>query len=119
MGVVTSALSLARELYRYGEPNLADRSLALSPDQVATIGSRMGEMHLHGDARRIWPDGPKTVSIYSQSSNTWRAQRDPPRALAGCRSAAFRRPFGLRRMHRCVQRCRLLRRWLAVCRQRT
>lgn len=59
MHVVTSALSLARELYRYGEAELADRAFALEPEAVARIGSRMGTIHRSGEAERLWPDGPR------------------------------------------------------------
>lgn len=61
MHVVTSPLSLARELFRYGEPGLAERALALSSDEVAVIGSRIGELHATGAHERIWPGGPRNA----------------------------------------------------------
>jgi hypothetical protein len=39
MQVITSSLSLARELWRRGEPGLADAALQLSPDQIADVGA--------------------------------------------------------------------------------
>ena len=60
--VVTTPLSLARELWRYGEPDLAWRAFRLSPEDVLLIGRRAGEFILSGtDA--IWPTGPKSASI--------------------------------------------------------
>lgn len=61
--VVTSALSLARQLWRYGEPALAKRALALSPENVASIGFRSGRLVLSGDADRLWPDGPRDKAV--------------------------------------------------------
>jgi hypothetical protein len=57
--LITSALSIARELWRYGEPDLAHRAMALTPDQVLDLGVRMMELYESGDAERLWPDGPK------------------------------------------------------------
>lgn len=58
MQVITSALSLARELWRHGEPALADQALRLSPDQVADIGRRAGQLFTSREADRLWPGGP-------------------------------------------------------------
>lgn len=57
--LVTSSLSIARELWRYGEPELAERALGLSPSDVRTVGDRAAALSLSGEALRIWPDGPK------------------------------------------------------------
>lgn len=59
MQVITSALSLARELWRYGEPELADRAFQLSPEQVADIGLRTGQLLSSREADRLWPSGPR------------------------------------------------------------
>ena len=56
--VVTSSLSLARELRRYGESELADGALHLSPGQVADIGHRAGQLHISGQEDKLWPGGP-------------------------------------------------------------
>jgi hypothetical protein len=61
--IVTSALSLARQLWRYGEPSLADRALELSPEDVAKLGHRSGTLVRSGDADRSWPDGPADKAI--------------------------------------------------------
>jgi hypothetical protein len=60
--VVTSALSLARELFRYGETDLADRAAALSPEDVARIGVRIGELRQGAMTERVWPDGPPNAA---------------------------------------------------------
>jgi hypothetical protein len=57
--LITSQLSIARELWRYGEPELADRALRLSADEVLAIGRRVFEMHFSGEDDRLWPGGPK------------------------------------------------------------
>lgn len=56
--VTTSALSIARELWRYGEPEAAERAFLLTPEAVADIGERMGELRM-GDTESLWPGGPK------------------------------------------------------------
>jgi hypothetical protein len=79
--VVTSALSLARQLWRYGEPALAEQALALSPDEVATIGHRSGSLVLSGDADRLWPDGPADkAAVLAVTERLEGAPRRPRRA---------------------------------------
>lgn len=55
-------LSIARELWRYGEPELANRAMALTADDAADIGERAGDLHHSGAAARIWPNGPNGVT---------------------------------------------------------
>ena len=57
--ILTPPLSIARELWRYGEPQLAGPALRLSAREALRIGWRAGELHLSGKAARIWPDGPE------------------------------------------------------------
>jgi hypothetical protein len=57
--LVTSALSVARELWRYGEPELAMRALALPPDDIVELGVRCMQLRESGDDDRVWPGGPK------------------------------------------------------------
>ena len=57
MQIITSSLSLARQLWRYGEPELADRALLLTPTEVADIGARAGVLH-GAQADALWPRGP-------------------------------------------------------------
>jgi hypothetical protein len=57
--LITSALSIARELWRYGEPELAERAMALTPDEVLDLGVRMMRMYGSGEGERLWPGGPK------------------------------------------------------------
>jgi hypothetical protein len=57
MQIITSSLSLARQLWRYGEPELADRALLLTPTEVADIGARAGVLFA-AQADGLWPHGP-------------------------------------------------------------
>jgi len=57
--IVTTALSIARELWRYGEPDLADRAFRLSPTEVLQAGRRMGKIEMSGAGAEIWPNGPR------------------------------------------------------------
>jgi len=61
--IITSAMSLSRELWRYGEPHLAERALILPPDDVANIGCRAGILYLSGMANEIWPNGPGSKHV--------------------------------------------------------
>ena len=55
--IVTSSLSLARQLWRYGESDLASRAFTLTPTEVADIGVRAGTLY-GPKAEELWPDGP-------------------------------------------------------------
>jgi hypothetical protein len=57
--MVTSSLSLARQLWRYGEPELARKARALRPAKMIQLGDRAGEIQLSGAGDRLWPDGPR------------------------------------------------------------
>jgi hypothetical protein len=59
--VVTTALSLARELWRYGEPDLVNRALSLTPEAVLSIGSRA--FPIYDSFETIWPGGPKRAYV--------------------------------------------------------
>jgi hypothetical protein len=63
-GIVISGLSLARELWRYGETGLASEAFALPPDEVLAIGRTMTAMMESGDDERLWPDGPEHNRAY-------------------------------------------------------
>lgn len=54
-------VSIARELWRLGEADLASRALKLSAEEAVDIGCRAGALHQYGEAREIWPDGPSGV----------------------------------------------------------
>ncbi|HVF03629.1 MAG TPA: hypothetical protein VNA20_02195 [Frankiaceae bacterium] len=56
--IATTPVALARALYRYGEPALGDRALALTPDQVEAVGRRLADPGFRDQAHRVWPDGP-------------------------------------------------------------
>ena len=57
--IVTSSLSLAQELWRYGEASLADRVRKLKPKDLIALGERAGEIQSSGEGDRLWPDGPR------------------------------------------------------------
>ena len=57
--IVTSSLSLARQLWRYGEPGLATEARRLRPANLLELGERAGAIQASGEGDRIWPDGPK------------------------------------------------------------
>lgn len=59
----TPAISLARELWRYGEPELAERAFALRPAEMARIGKRAGALLNSAEADRLWPDGPRYKAL--------------------------------------------------------
>lgn len=60
--ITSPPLSIARELWRLGEPGLASRALNLSAEQAVDIGIRAGYLEQSGEARAIWPDGPRGVT---------------------------------------------------------
>ena len=57
--IVTSSLSLARQLWRYGEPELAKKARTLRPAKMIQLGERAGEIQQSGASDRLWPDGPR------------------------------------------------------------
>lgn len=52
-------VSIARELWRFGEPELATRAADLTPEEATDIGERAGTLHMTGEAARLWPGGPR------------------------------------------------------------
>jgi hypothetical protein len=61
--IITPALSIARELWRYGEPELAERALRLSPNEVLDIGARAGNLIMTRAAASLWPEGPRGSEV--------------------------------------------------------
>jgi len=57
--ITMPAVSYARELWRFGEPDLARRAATMSPTQCADIGERAGHLSLSGEVDRLWPSGPR------------------------------------------------------------
>ncbi len=57
--ITMPAISYARELWRFGEPDLARRAAVMSPSQCADVGQRAGDLSLSGGAGRLWPGGPR------------------------------------------------------------
>ena len=60
--ITTPAVSIARELWRLGEPVLAQQAASLSPQRCADIGERAGDLYSSGEAARLWPGGPAGVT---------------------------------------------------------
>jgi hypothetical protein len=95
MQVITSSLSLARQLWRYGEPELADRALLLSPTEVADIGARAGVLH-GAQADALWPHGPGDRALMLAAMEhlegvarpCQRARRLPEKSLPGVLQAS-------------------------------
>lgn len=56
--ITSPPLSIARELWRLGEPDLAARAVNLSAEQAVDIAIRAGDRHQSGEALSVWPDGP-------------------------------------------------------------
>jgi hypothetical protein len=56
---LTSSLSLARELWRYGEAPLAGRARKLKAKDMIKLGERVGEIQQSGEGDRLWPEGPR------------------------------------------------------------
>lgn len=61
--MVTSALSLGRELWRFGEVDLAEQARGLPPGDVLAIGERAGELVLSKAAEAMWPGGPRNAAL--------------------------------------------------------
>lgn len=84
--IMTSSLSLARQLWRYGEATLADRARRLKPKDMIGLGERAGEIQTSGEGDRLWPDGPRgdramllaaTELLEGKARPTQRARRLP------------------------------------------
>ena len=56
--IVTNSVSLARQLWRYGEPELAERVADLAVEEVADLGIRAAALADAGEPERLWPAGP-------------------------------------------------------------
>lgn len=59
--IQTPQISLARQLWRLGEADLASRALELSAEETVDIGIRAGELSSSGEDRKMWPNGPSGV----------------------------------------------------------
>jgi hypothetical protein len=55
-------ISIARELWRFGEPALSEQAAVLTTSQAADIGARAGILYQSGEALRMWPGGPSGVT---------------------------------------------------------
>jgi hypothetical protein len=84
--IVTSSLSLAQELWRYGEATLAGRARKLKPKDLIELGERAGDIQSSGEGDRLWPDGPRgdkalllaaTERLEGKARRTQRTRRLP------------------------------------------
>ena len=60
--IIIPPVSIARELWRLGEPELAVRAADLSASGAADIGEQAGDLHHSDQAVAMWPTGPSGVS---------------------------------------------------------
>ena len=60
--ITMPAVSYARELWRFGEKDLAYRAAAMDAGECADVGERAGQLSLSGEAPRLWPGGPSGYS---------------------------------------------------------
>lgn len=88
--ITTSSISLARQLWRYGEGPLAERARALKTKDMIGLGERAGEIQASGEGDRLWPDGPRgdralllaaTELLDGKARPTQRARRLPEKKL--------------------------------------
>jgi len=57
--VLTSAKSLARELWAYGEDDLWPQALVFEPATLAGLAAEFGRLRTDAEAvGRVWPDAP-------------------------------------------------------------
>lgn len=64
MRVVTSAKSLARDLWAFGEDNLWPEALVLAPEAVASMSAEFGRLRTDPEAvGRIWPGAPEEAFL--------------------------------------------------------
>jgi len=56
--IIVPAVTLASELWRYGEDALWPRALILSASEMVDIGQRAAEL-LGTKSTALWPDGPR------------------------------------------------------------
>jgi hypothetical protein len=56
--ITVPTVSIARELWRFGEAELAAQAARLTSSDAADIGERAGVLYQSGEATRLWPEGP-------------------------------------------------------------
>jgi hypothetical protein len=61
--IAMPAVSYARELWRFGEADLAERAAEMTATECAIVGERAGEMYRRGVHEQVWPDGPRAASV--------------------------------------------------------
>lgn len=77
--LITSALSVARELWRHDEPELAERALKLTPDEVLDLGIRAMQLIESGDDKRVWPGGHSSAGLVLAAIEVLEGAPRPPR----------------------------------------
>lgn len=86
--MVTSALSLGRELWRFGEVDLAEQARGLPPGDVRALGERAGQRVLSKAAEALWPGGPRNSAVLLAAIE--RLEGPPPTVPADSKAARER-----------------------------
>lgn len=62
--VVTSAKSLARDLWAFGEDDLWPEALVLAPESIAALSAEFGRLRTDPTAvARVWPEAPEEAFL--------------------------------------------------------
>ena len=78
MRVLTSAKSLARELWSYGEDDLWPQALVLDPATLAGMSAEFGRLRTDAEAvARIWPEAPDEAYLLIPAIERLEGKRRP------------------------------------------
>src|SRR5437762_7062818 len=77
--LVTSSLSIARDLWRYGEPELVQRALKLDTDEVVDVGIAAMQLLENGRLNQVWPNPPKNGALAVAAIERFEGKSRPPR----------------------------------------
>jgi hypothetical protein len=76
--VLTSAKSLARELWSYGEDDLWPQALVLDPPTLANLSAEFGRLRTDAEAvARIWPEAPDEAYLLIPAIERLEGRRRP------------------------------------------
>lgn len=77
--VLTSAKSLARELWAFGEDELWPQALVMEPQVIAELSAEFGRLHSDPAAvHRIWPGAPDEGFLLLPVIERLAGRRRPP-----------------------------------------
>ncbi|HEX2904292.1 MAG TPA: hypothetical protein VHO01_12620 [Jatrophihabitans sp.] len=78
--VVTSAKSLARELWAFGEDDLWPQALVLAPGSIAALSAEFGRLRTDPTAvARVWPQAPAEAFLLLPVIEQLEGRRRPAR----------------------------------------